>query len=312
MSVRDQIFHWMAATYSVDAFFAFWSLVAGLCVMLHVAERVLPAERHQSYGFMIANGKITLVYAFLSPISRLAAIYFVGTGIGELSKQLTAPGFLIDLGSLINGCSGPIKYVFLMPIALMPLLLYDFFYYWFHRLQHTSAWLWEQHKLHHSDQALNVTTSHRINWIEEFFKLFLVTIPVALILKLQPVQVGTLASFAVALSIIWGLFLHSNIRLCFGAMTPVVTGPHFHRIHHSIETRHRDRNFATYLPLWDILFGTFYPPTREEYPQTGVVNEISNPSMREIMLGPLLCWVHWMLGFAVRLIRKAKVTENAA
>jgi sterol desaturase/sphingolipid hydroxylase (fatty acid hydroxylase superfamily) len=36
--------------------------------------------------------------------------------------------------------------------------------------------------------------------------------------------------------------------------------PRFHRWHHTDETEARDKNFAGLLPLWDILFGTYYMP----------------------------------------------------
>jgi sterol desaturase/sphingolipid hydroxylase (fatty acid hydroxylase superfamily) len=33
-----------------------------------------------------------------------------------------------------------------------------------------------------------------------------------------------------------------------------------HRWHHTGEAEARDKNFAGQLPLWDILFGTYYMP----------------------------------------------------
>jgi sterol desaturase/sphingolipid hydroxylase (fatty acid hydroxylase superfamily) len=39
--------------------------------------------------------------------------------------------------------------------------------------------------------------------------------------------------------------------------------PRFHRWHHTDETQARDKNFAGLLPLWDILFGTYYMPKQQ-------------------------------------------------
>ncbi|MBK8742853.1 MAG: hypothetical protein IPM02_26780 [Betaproteobacteria bacterium] len=39
-----------------------------------------------------------------------------------------------------------------------------------------------------------------------------------------------------------------------------MTSPAAHRIHHSIEQPHRDRNFAALFPVWDVLFGTYVRP----------------------------------------------------
>jgi sterol desaturase/sphingolipid hydroxylase (fatty acid hydroxylase superfamily) len=179
-------------------------------------------------------------------------------------------------------------------------LIYDFFYYWFHRLQHTNSWLWEQHKLHHSDEALNVTTAYRINWLEDFFKGILVSVPMALLLGSPPVQVGIFASVAAAISQIWGQFLHSNVRVSLGGLTPFVTGPQYHRIHHSVNAHHQNKNFSTYLPIWDLLFGTYYRPSPEEYPETGVIDEPSDPDMREVLLGPVLRWRTKLYRFGIQ------------
>jgi sterol desaturase/sphingolipid hydroxylase (fatty acid hydroxylase superfamily) len=49
---------------------------------------------------------------------------------------------------------------------LVEALVTDFFFYWFHRCQHTVSVLWQAHMLHHSDMALNVTTTHRVHFVE--------------------------------------------------------------------------------------------------------------------------------------------------
>jgi hypothetical protein len=54
-----------------------------------------------------------------------------------------------------------------------------------------------------------------------------------------------------------------------GRMITLVNSPQWHRIHHSAMPEHRDKNFASLLPLWDILFGTAWIPKPDEYPVTG-------------------------------------------
>ena len=39
----------------------------------------------------------------------------------------------------------------------------------------------------------------------------------------------------------------------------VLVTPSHHRVHHSLEARHIDRNFGGVLIVWDRLFGTFAP-----------------------------------------------------
>jgi sterol desaturase/sphingolipid hydroxylase (fatty acid hydroxylase superfamily) len=224
MSIGDQ--------YSLESFFRLWGSVVFFCLLLHIAERIRPAEQNQSYRSMVTNGTITLAYATLSPVSLFGANYVAGYFVATLVNRLSRPSFVIDLNNLTSAYSSLATIALLVPIALLPLVVYDFFYYWFHRLQHANSWLWEQHKLHHSDQALNVTTSYRLNWLEDFFKSLLVTIPVALILGLQPFQpfqVGIVASVTGIVTQIWGQFLHLNIRLSYGFLSGFITGPQYHR-----------------------------------------------------------------------------------
>ena len=298
MSIGDQ--------YSLESFFRLWGSVVFLCLLLHMAERIRPAEQNQSYRSMVTNGTITLAYATLRPVSLFGANFVAGYFVATLVNRLSRPWFVIDLNNLMSSYSSVATIALLVPIALLPLVVYDFFYYWFHRLQHANSWLWEQHKLHHSDQALNVTTSYRLNWLEDFFKSLLVTIPAALILGLlpfQPFQIGIVASVTAVVSQIWGQLLHSNIRLSYGFLSAFITGPQYHRIHHSIEMRHQNKNFTTYFPIWDVLFGTYYRPSWEEYPKTGVVGEPSNPNIREILVGPLMRWGHRLIGLAAQFMR---------
>ncbi len=50
----------------------------------------------------------------------------------------------------------------------------------------------------------------------------------------------------------------------------MIVGPQWHRLHHSIEPQHADRNFAAFFPIFDIVFGTYSKPQSGEYPATGL------------------------------------------
>lgn len=68
----------------------------------------------------------------------------------------------------------------------------------------------------------------------------------------------------------WVYFVHMNIPVGFGRLWWLATSPQWHRIHHSIQPEHRDKNFAFYFPLLDVVFGTAYVPRPGEFPPTGV------------------------------------------
>jgi sterol desaturase/sphingolipid hydroxylase (fatty acid hydroxylase superfamily) len=65
--------------------------------------------------------------------------------------------------------------------------------------------------------------------------------------------------------------VHSNIRTDFGPLRHLLVTPQSHRLHHSIELEHRDRNFGGVLSVWDHLLGTQHRGF-DVYPSTGVEN----------------------------------------
>ncbi len=165
---------------------------------------------------------------------------------------------------------------------LLHVLMIDFFYYWMHRCQHKSQILWRQHKLHHSEENLNVTTSERHHWLEDFIRLPFIAVPTTLLFDISVAEVG-LASFLVSY---WAFLIHANMKLSLGRLSFLLAGPQLHRIHHSIEPRHFDKNFAAFFPIWDVLFGTYYHPRPDEYPDTGVEGEPPITSLVQAFLLP--------------------------
>jgi sterol desaturase/sphingolipid hydroxylase (fatty acid hydroxylase superfamily) len=53
--------------------------------------------------------------------------------------------------------------------------------------------------------------------------------------------------------------------------------PQVHRIHHSVNAEHHNRNFADVLPIFDIVFGTYHRPIGEERPAAGLGPESVAP-----------------------------------
>jgi sterol desaturase/sphingolipid hydroxylase (fatty acid hydroxylase superfamily) len=82
-------------------------------------------------------------------------------------------------------------------------------------------------------------------------------------------------------------FLHSPSSLHFGPLRHVIADNRYHRIHHSVEPRHFDKNFAILFSFWDRLFGTAYHPAPDEWPDVGLA-EVDQPgAMKEWLDLPL-------------------------
>lgn len=237
-------------------------------------ERALPAAQPNQPGRDIAfNFQYTLVFLFLSslllPHFQTGAAFvhqLLGSGLG-----LSPPFPEGTLGFLVR--------------CVVFIVVFDFFYYWWHRLQHSPV-LWPQHMFHHADRSVNVTTGIRHHWLEEPLRAFLIWLPMNLIFGLKPIEA---AGFGLFLAL-WGYFTHLNIRLDLGPLTPWLAGPQFHRIHHSIRTEHQNKNFAAYLPFWDVIFGTYCRPAHDEYPPTGLPDRDSEVGIIEGSLYPFVAF----------------------
>ena len=149
---------------------------------------------------------------------------------------------------------------------LIYLVIFDLQQYAVHRLAHRSAFFWSMHSLHHSARVVTVTSCARHFWFEEVVGVAL-GLPIGLALKV-PVEIlivaAPLRSLIVALA-------HTNVRAGYGFFSLLITGPQYHRIHHSSRPEHIDKNFAELFPLWDVIFGTVWRPKPDEFPATGLV-----------------------------------------
>ena len=67
-----------------------------------------------------------------------------------------------------------------------------------------------------------------------------------------------------------------------------ISGPQFHRLHHTPE--HGDRNFAAFFPLWDRVFGTYLHPRPGQYPQVGVKDATDGNTLYDATLYPIVEW----------------------
>jgi sterol desaturase/sphingolipid hydroxylase (fatty acid hydroxylase superfamily) len=162
--------------------------------------------------------------------------------------------------------------------ALAAAFVGDLFYYWCHRAQH--RFFWRFHAVHHSVREMSgLAAYHHVT--EQAFKLALYAVPLAFFTT-DPYAVpvlGVLLGFH-------GNYLHSPIRLNFGPLGRVFQDNRSHRIHHSIEPKHFDKNFGVFTTLWDVLFGTAYFPAPGEWPATGVVDAPEPQSIGEFIWLP--------------------------
>lgn len=158
--------------------------------------------------------------------------------------------------------------------VLLALIVVDLLFWATHVVRHHVPALWYFHAVHHSQKELNFFTEYRVHPIDDLFVFTIGVIPLFM------VQQG----FETILAVVWirhwhTRIYHSNIRTNFGFLRYLLVTPQSHRVHHSIEPRHHDRNFGLTFSLWDHLFGTQYRGY-DEYPETGI-NDLDFPFEQE-------------------------------
>lgn len=242
-----------------------------------VIERLVPnaGPRKPLAGYVL-NFNVTLldkVFGGIFTAAVSASISALGSryGLGVIDLRFHGNGFLAVLVA-----------------ALVSTFIFDFFFYWFHRFQHESRFMWQEHKLHHMDEQL--CAFYRQSWLESLLQGVAISIPTALLFRLNPQQ-APWVGYAI---VTWITFYHSNIRLHLGPLSAVFNCPQVHRIHHSRLYEHHDKNYAAFFPIWDILFGTYHHPKPGEFPPSGVHDEDDVRNFSQAALLPFREW-HRML-----------------
>ena len=150
------------------------------------------------------------------------------------------------------------------------LIAQDFVYYYKHYAAHRVRWFWSAHVVHHSSEHYNLSTALRQPWNNHFTGFVLLSSPLVL-LGFHPLLVG----FAGAVNLVYQFWIHTEtIDRMPKWFEAVFNTPSHHRVHHAVNPRYLDANFAGILIIWDRLFKTFVEERADDPPVYGVVRPI--------------------------------------
>ncbi len=151
-------------------------------------------------------------------------------------------------------------------------IAYDFIYYWKHRFAHRVRWFWMEHVTHHSSQHYNLSTALRQPWFGPFTGLVALGLPLV-ILGFNPGLIILVAG----INLIYQFWIHTEsigrLPVWFEA---VFNTPSHHRVHHAINPRYLDANYAGVFIIWDRLFRTFVAETQDDPPIYGIVKQLES------------------------------------
>jgi sterol desaturase/sphingolipid hydroxylase (fatty acid hydroxylase superfamily) len=208
------------------------------CAVLWSAESVMPLYLYPTRRLRRALPNIAL--AVLLVLTNLALSFATASVAGAVNRRLG------------------LFFLFSMPAWLMALsgmMALDLFTYLAHVLLHKSWLGWQFHRVHHTDNEVNVTTAFRQHPGETLWRIFWQVLAVGLFgIPLWVVIVYLLVSTLNA------QLEHANIRLSEPVdrvLRLLFVTPHMHKVHHSREQQQTDTNYSNIFSVWDRIFGTY-------------------------------------------------------
>jgi len=208
----------------------------------------VPSQRRFRRGWLL-----DLVYWFFTtlitkPISRIAVAIVLSPVL-----LLTGAG---SFENLFQGF-GPLGRQPRLDQAVQMIILIDFIGYWLHRGFHGRR-LWPFHAIHHSSIDLDWLSAARVHPVNDTVNKA-VQAGLVVALGYSPLLLGGALPFFT----FYAILQHANVSWDFGPLRKIFASPRFHRWHHTLAEEGRDKNFAGLLPVWDILFGTYYMPAKQ-------------------------------------------------
>jgi alkylglycerol monooxygenase len=156
-------------------------------------------------------------------------------------------------------------------------ILFDFCFYWAHRVGHEVNLFWGAHVVHHQSEEYNLTVALRQSWIHSLLA-FVFFLPIAF-LGVDILTLGIVAS----LNSFYQFWIHTKaVKRMPKWFEAIFNSPAHHRVHHGVNPKYIDKNHAGMFIIWDKLFGTFQE--EEEEPTYGITKPLNswNPAWANI------------------------------
>ena len=121
-------------------------------------------------------------------------------------------------------------------------------------------------------ERYNLSTALRQTWTGFLSLNFLFRLPLFLIGFPPP-----MIFFCVGVNLVYQYWIHTEmIRRMPGWFEAVMNTPAHHRVHHAVNPRYLDRNYAGVFIVWDRMFGSFEPERDDDPPRYGTVKPLGS------------------------------------
>ncbi len=159
-------------------------------------------------------------------------------------------------------------------------------FYWGHRWSHEIPLLWQFHAIHHSAENVDWLVNTRAHPVDMVFTRLCGFVPLYILGLAAPLAgiAGAVPMLVLLLGMVWGFFVHANLRWRFGPLEWVLATPAFHHWHHTNDgPAFVDKNYAPMLPWVDYLFGTFYLPKAQRPSRYGTDHPVPSGLFAQLL-----------------------------
>jgi len=137
------------------------------------------------------------------------------------------------------------------------LVIFDFIWYWAHRLSHEVNFLWGGHVPHQQSEEFNLTTALRQGALQDtmYWPLYMTMALMGFSLEMFVAQVMT--------NKFYGFWLHTRTIGKIPLVEGILSTPSAHRVHHGMNDIYLDKNHGGIFMIFDRIFGTYQEETEE-------------------------------------------------
>ena len=153
-------------------------------------------------------------------------------------------------------------------VWIFAFVIYDFFYYWFHRMSHERQIFWASHVAHHQSEDYNLSTALRqtgtgafVTWIF-YIPVFLIGVPSYVFVSVA------------SINLIYQFWVHSEHIPKLGWYEKFFVTASNHRVHHAQNENYIDKNYGGVFIIWDRMFGTYKEEDDAVTPIYGIRSKI--------------------------------------
>ena len=176
--------------------------------------------------------------------------------------------------------------------VMVALVVEEIGYYWAHRWTHEVPLLWQFHAIHHSAEQMDWLVNTRVHPVDMVFTRLCGLAPLYAVGLATPLA-GTsnlVPVLVLLIGMLWGFFVHANLRWRFGPLEWLLATPAFHHWHHTNDGPDCvNKNYAAMFPWVDRMFGTLFLP-RNRRPERYGIDAVLEPDLAGQLLRPFAVW----------------------